>query len=254
MCCARFDARMRSGAVEIVGTEIIEETASIGKPGKVTDSNRRPIRLIVRYEMKLRLVRPEEEIDFIRHARRETILATGGHISPDHLEPIPCAAYLVAYLREAGQPIGMVEFAFHDQVYRSYDDMPYASVCDFEKICPFSQMVGTRTVYVEPDFRIRRPVFLYLIIAGSHIFHQLGARFATASATATDPYVAELYERIGGRLVGQLHMEGIFDRLVSLYVFELSQLLAHKAAGRAIHILEADLQLARENRMRRMVP
>ena len=67
--------------------------------------------------MKLRLVRPEEEIDFVRHARRETVWGLRGRVSPALLEPIPCATYWLAYKPRAGRAIGMAEIAVHDQVY-----------------------------------------------------------------------------------------------------------------------------------------
>jgi hypothetical protein len=182
--------------------------------------------------VQIRRISPEEGREYIRHARHETIKAVGGEIRPEMLEPSSFGTYLFAYLPGEPGPIGMAESAFHSQVYRSYDDGPYASLCDMNQFCAFERMAGMRTIYVEPEHRVRRPVFLHLVLASALVFRSMGVQYATVSTNAADTRLKALYQKLGGRLIGDISLDGVYDSRTSVLVFGLDHLLAHRVIDR----------------------
>jgi hypothetical protein len=201
--------------------------------------------------MKIKVRSMDAENTYIRHARRETLRAVNADVNSALVEPSPFATYLLAYEREGGRPIGMAESAFHSQVYRSYEDSPYASLCDLTEICPFARMAGMRTVYVEPEFRQRRPVFLYLVLASAFLFRHFGAEYATSTTNAADEYLNSLYTKMGGRHLGNLHMNGVYDSASSVFLFHLDSALQHKAMRHVTRDCDMDLTLAQTIMTRR---
>jgi hypothetical protein len=201
--------------------------------------------------MKIKLTSLETGSGYIRHARTETLRAVNADVNSALVEPVPCATYLLAYDREGGKPIGMSESAFHSQIYRGYEDGPYTSLCDLNDICPFSRMAGMRTVYVEPEYRQRRPVFLHLVLASARLFSQFGAEYATVTTNAADDYLNNLYEKMGGRHLGNVRMDGVYDSDSSVFVFHLDTVLQHKALRHVTREFDMDLTMAQNIMTRR---
>ena len=181
--------------------------------------------------MRIAIAHAQKDASYIRHARTETLKAVNTDPHPSMLEPTPVAKYLFAYDDQTGEPIGMGESAMLSEVYYTYEDSPYASLCDLNVYCPLSKMTGMRTVYVEPEHRNNSCLFLALTIGSAKLFHSFGARFATASTRAADQYLNRLYEKWGGDRVGTFRMDGI-NEPSSLFVFDLEKMLSHRVMQR----------------------
>jgi hypothetical protein len=200
-------------------------------------------------DVRLRVEPAESRASYIRHARVETLRAIGGHIAPEHIEPIPYAVYLFA-LAGGDHPIGVAEACFLQQHYASIDEVPYAASCDLQSYCPFEQLAGIRTVYAEPEARLHLGVYPKLILAMAYIFRSLGARYSTATTSAQDTQLARLYDRTGGIRAATFTVGSIKDEPLALYLFELDALLRHPAVRRMMRCLELDVPLLESIRLR----
>jgi len=201
--------------------------------------------------MKIKLVPAEQEAEFIRHARAETLKSIDEEVTAEAIEPSPFALYLIAY--DGNRPVALAEIAFHDQVYESFAKSPYPQSFNLDSFCPFDSMAGIRTIYVEPDYRQRAgSIYLQLIFAGGLVVGPLGARFATATTNAADAYLNRLYRKTGGKEMETFVMHGAAKCEVALYVFDLNVLLNHKLIDRVASSTECeiDLEVAREIRSR----
>jgi hypothetical protein len=138
----------------------------------------------------------EEAGDYIEHARTETLRSINMEVRPERIQQIPHAVYVLAYTA-GGRVAGMAEAFLHSQHYESYDDAPYGSVAGLRELCPFELMAGIRTVYVEPEFRLSRALYLKLILSQAYIFRMFGALYSTATTNAADERLARLYHRTG---------------------------------------------------------
>lgn len=181
--------------------------------------------------MKIAIADHEQDADYIRHARMETLKAVCVDPHPSLVDVLPIAKYVFAYDERIGQPIGMGESAMLSDVYDSYGDAPYASICDLSSYCPLSQMASMRTVFVEPEYRTSNSVFLSLTLGSAKLFHSFGARFATATTRGADQYLNRLYEKWGGDRVGTFCMD-LTNEESSLFVFDLEKMLNHRAMQR----------------------
>ena len=192
--------------------------------------------------MTIRLTLPEQEPDYIRHARIETLKNIGEKVVPEAIEPQPIALTFLAYDNASDtKPIGLAEIAFHEQIYPSYAEGPYPNTCDLAQFCPFAHMAGIRTIFVEPGYRHKAAaLYLQLVYAGAQVAHGLGAKFGTASTRADNHYLRRLYERTGGTQMGPFQMEGAAEEVV-LFVFEITALLEHKLMRRAVAETRFDL-------------
>ena len=91
--------------------------------------------------MTIKLVLPENESEFIRHARTETLRSCGEEVTPAAVAPCPFGAYYIAYDDENNHcPIAMAEVAFHDQVYQSFAESPYPASLGLEEFCPITRL------------------------------------------------------------------------------------------------------------------
>lgn len=187
--------------------------------------------------MRIEVVSADQRVDYIRYARAETIKAVGGAVTAEAIEPIPAARYVLAYGEDGSQPIGMAESAMHAAIYESYAESPYASVCDLDTVCPISQMAGIRTIFVEPEHRAKSPLFFILAAASAMVFRGYGATHSTATTNAADSYLNNLYKRVGGQLMGTSQING-FDAPSSFFLFDLEQLLEHRAMRRCMRSIE----------------
>ena len=190
--------------------------------------------------MRIAIAHAQEDASYIRHARIETLKAVNIDPHPSMLQPTPVAKYLFAYDDRTGEPIGMGESAMLSDVYGSYDDSPYASLCDLNNYCPLHEMAGMRTVFVEPEYRNHSSLFLALALGSAKLFHSLGARFATASTRGADQYLNRMYEKIGGDRVGTFCMDRI-NEPSSLFVFDLVKVLSHRAMQRVSRYISFEL-------------
>jgi hypothetical protein len=191
-------------------------------------------------KMRIAIAHHEKDAAYIRHARIETMKAVNFDAHPSMFEPTPVAKYVFAYDDRTGEPVGMGESAMLSDVYESYEDSPYASLCDGNTYCPFHEMAGMRTVYVEPEYRSNSSLFLALTLGSAKLFYSFGARFATASTRGTDQYLNRLYEKWGGKRIGTFCMDDK-NEPSSLFVFDLEKMLSHRAMSRVSRYISFDL-------------
>jgi len=204
--------------------------------------------------MKIRLDLPEIAGDFIRHARTETLKSVDETPTPPAVEPSPFGFYFIAYDEEDGnRPIALAESAFYDQVYPSFADSPYPASLNLDQFCPFEEMAGVRTIYVEPDCRHRSAsLYLQLILAGAQTFWELGARYVTATTNADNAYLNRLYAKTGGHALNTFRGKEFGECEVAPWVFHidnLRQLNLMKRAALGMKF-EIDLQIAHTLRAR----
>jgi hypothetical protein len=207
--------------------------------------NRATTAIIRKPEEKMRIALADHEKDasYIRHARIETLKALRLDPHPSLVEPMAVSKYVLAYNDESGQPIGMSESAMLSDVYASYHDAPYGSLCDLNTYCSLSQMAGMRTVFVEPEHRASSSLFLALTLGSARLFYGFGARFATATTRADDEYLNRLYEKSGGDRIGTYVMD-LTNEPVSLFVFDLEKMLGHRAMRRVMPYVSFELNAA----------
>ena len=191
--------------------------------------------------MKVKLVLPEQEAVYIRHARTETLKNIGEDPTPEAIEPTPFAFYFIAY-DEDGHRIGMAEIAMLEQVYGSFAESPYAGNFDQSHFAPISEMAGIRTIFVEPEYRRHAgSIYLQLILAGGRVVTALGAKVGTGTTNASDSYLGRLYEKTGGKALGTYRIDGVVKSDIALYVFDLDTLMNHKLIRRVASSLNADI-------------
>jgi hypothetical protein len=200
--------------------------------------------------IRLRVALAEDEGEYIRHVRQETLRAIGLTVRPETTSPLPHAVYLIADDVRRGRPVGMAESYFVEQQYASYEHTPYGSVGNLPEICPFSRLAGIRTVYADPGFRFHHALYLKLILGSAHIFRLLGARYAAATTNAADERLARLYDKTGGMRAGTFAHASFHPSLLALYLFELDRLLQHPGAPRMLRDLDLNLDLLRTVRSR----
>lgn len=173
----------------------------------------------------------ENHAAYIRHARTETLRALGIDPHPTLVQPVAISEYVFGYDDVSGRPVGMTESAMLRDVYGTYNEAPYARVGDLTAFCPLHEMGSMRTVYVEPQYRNNSSLFLTLLLGSVRLFQPKGARFATATTRADDPYLNRLYTKLTGIRLGTFRI-GLSDELSSLFVFDLAKLLRHRAMRR----------------------
>ncbi len=194
--------------------------------------------------MKIKLTLPEQAVDYVRHARLETLRAVDQSIEPELIEPSPFGMYLLAYGPDEEQPLGMAEFTFYRQVYESFEQSPYPKNIRLKDFGPFESFVGTRTIYVEPEARGQLPpYYLLLAMAGSRICYDFGARFTTATTNASNDYLMRLYEKTGGKLVGTYRDPNVGHFDIAVFVFDLEAIAHHRAMKRLEKHLIVDPQV-----------
>ena len=193
--------------------------------------------------MKIKLVLPEEEAQFIRHARTETLKDHGDRPYRASVEPTPWGLYLVAFDEtNRNRPIGMVELAFLDQIYHSFEESPYPRAMNLDQLCPIKKMTGIRTIYVEPGYRRQaRSIYLQLILAAARTVWALGARFVTATADVEDHYLNRLYTKTGGWALDTVPLENNSESSVTAYLFDVGRLLENKLVKRGTTDVEIDI-------------
>jgi hypothetical protein len=193
----------------------------------------------------------EDATDYIRHARTETLRAIRAHVHPDVTAPIPHAVYLLAHLDGRHEPVGMAEACFLEQHYGTYERVPYHDVYDIPSLCPFPQLAGIRTVYADPAFRLHHALYVKLILGEAYIFRSLGARASTATTDAADERLARLYDKTGGRRLGEVSLGAISDHALAVYLFDLDALLRHAMTPRMRRDLTIDPSILATVRGRR---
>lgn len=184
--------------------------------------------------MRIEVVDPVVQGDYIRHARTETLKALTLEPLPALIEPVSVSTYVLAFDDITGRPIAMGESAMLSSVYGSYDDTPYAALGDLNTFCPVHEMGGMRTIFVEPEYRNNSSLFLALTLYSAKLFHQdCGARYATATTLASDVYLNTLYAKYCGTRVGKFPVAPS-NELSSLYVFDIEQILSLRVARRVL--------------------
>jgi hypothetical protein len=156
---------------------------------------------------------------------------------------MPYALYLFAWDVRDDKPAGLAEACFLEQHYESYEHAPYSPYLDLDPICSFSRLASIRTVFVEPDYRLHRGLYMKLILGAAYLFRSLGALYSVATTSASDEGLARLYLKTGGRRVttfelGELHRNGI-----ALYLFDLDALCQHAGMPRTLKDLRLDESL-----------
>jgi len=189
----------------------------------------------------------EEAAEYIERARTETLRSINVEVRPEMIQPIPHAVYVLAYTA-AGRMAGIAEALLLSQHYESFDHAPYGSVAGLRELCPFELMAGIRTVYVEPDFRLRRALYLKLILSQAYIFRTLGARYSTATTNASAERLARLYQRTGGLRLGVFGVGEWSAEGAALWAFEVERLLRHPGLERTLK--DADFDFARVQAIR----
>ena len=180
--------------------------------------------------MKITLADHDQDADYIRHARRETLRALRIPATELMLGTAPFSKCVLAHYENGSHPIGMGESALLSDAYGRYENAPYAHVCDLKKYGPLNQIAGMRTVFAEPDHRQKNSLFLALTFGSAKLFYGLGARFATASTRAADQYLNSLYAKLGEH-VGTFYNDQLGEP-ASLYVFDLTKTLNHRIMRR----------------------
>ena len=127
--------------------------------------------------MKIRFASAENDADYIRRVRIDTLNSLGVEPTAAMIEPVPFASYIVAHDDNSEQPRGLVESAMFRDAYGSYDNAPTNAICDLSGYCPIDHMAGIRTIYVEPEFRVGTTTFLVLALAAAQLHYGQGARF-----------------------------------------------------------------------------
>lgn len=195
--------------------------------------------------MRIAIADHEMDAAYIRHARVETLKSVDVEPRESLVAPLGIAKYVFAYSAE-GKAIGMGETAMLSDVYSSYADTPYAEVADLNVICPLNQMASMRTVFVEPEHRHNKLLFPALTFGTAKLFYEMGARFATATTSATEPYLNRLYEKCGGTKVGTFSINENVEQS-SLFLFDLEKALAHRAMQRLMRYVTFDYNRAMES-------
>ncbi|MCA9215403.1 MAG: hypothetical protein KDB27_20200 [Planctomycetales bacterium] len=192
--------------------------------------------------MRIEIAHHEADAEYIRHARLETLRSLNVEPDPSLIEPIAVATYLIAYDDETEQPVGMAEVAMLGDIYESFDDAPYASLCDLNAYCCINRMAGMRTVYVEPEYR-HKSVFLALTIGAAKLLYSKGALYSTATTRASDQHLNRLYEKCGGERLGAVSL-GHKDP-TSLFVFDLAKTASHRTLKRLTSYVALPTDLTR---------
>ncbi len=201
--------------------------------------------------MTIKLVLPEEEPGFIRHARTETLKSL--HESPTQaaIAPAPFAFYVMAFAAPSDTPIALAEFTMFDQVYKSFVESPYPASMDLARFCPMDQMAGVRTIYLEPEYRqTTGSLYLQLVATGCQIAQRLGARFSMATTNSENDYLNRLYAKTGGRPFAPIHMEGLAEIEIAPWIFNIRELLNHRLVRRAHANAAIDIDFERAWKIR----
>lgn len=187
--------------------------------------------------MEIREASCKQDADYIRCVRTATLNSLGVTPHPNLVEPVPVAKYLVAY--DNAQPVGLAESALLGDIYENYEDSPNHAVCNLNAYCPLDEMATIRTVYAEPRLRGTSSLFLSLTLASAKLFHDLGARFATATTSISADGLRRLYLKYGGEIAGEGTIGGVET---TLFVFELEYLLRHRAFKRVSRCFTFDVR------------
>ncbi len=196
-----------------------------------------------------RVTLPEHEASYIQHARSETLRAIDGRPGTFGVDPVPQAVYTVAYDTERDRRCGLTECAFQHDLAAGYEELPCASgmAAELDQLCPFPLMAGIRTMFVEPEYRVQRSLFLHLSLASAYVFRTLGARYTLATTNAADARLGALYEKLGGMRLGTCPAGG---QQLALFVFSLDELVSHRAMDRVRANLEVDFHVLHTIRRR----
>ena len=206
--------------------------------------------------MKIKLVLPEDEPDYFRHARIETLKSIHEDFDPQLVNVPPIAFSFLAYDDHSDWPVGLAEITFHEQVYSSHEEGPYPRSCDLGRFCEFSQMAGIRTIFVEPEYRGKAAsIYLQLVMAGAKVVSALGAKYGTATTHWNNRYLRGLYAKTGGTEMGPFRMDGVSSADLALFVFSIDGLLQHRLMKRATAqtVFDLDPAIARTIRSRSLV-
>lgn len=188
--------------------------------------------------MKLELILPESELEFIRHARRETLVGLGEQAVPDAIEPAPFGYYVIAY--DGGRPVAMAELSMHEHVYGTYANCPYADRFRLAEIAPISEFAGIRTVFIEPAYRARAgSLYVQLVTLGAKIVTSQGARFGTASTAEDNDQLRGLYAKTG-RPLGAFRNPGA-SADVTVFVFDIFEFLQKRAFQRIARSMDGTI-------------
>ena len=203
--------------------------------------------------MKIKLTLPEKNAEYIRHARLQTLESIGAKVSPEVLEPVPFGMYLLAYGDDESKPLGMIEGAFYNQIYDSFEHSPHPESFRLSEFGDFESFVGTRTIYVEPEARDKvPPYYLMLSIAGCQMAHQLGARFSTASTLIENDNLIQLYRKTGGKCLGSYEDKEQAKSEIIGFIFEMEKLINHPATRRLADKVEIDPKIVETIRSRNL--
>ncbi len=225
--------------------------------------------------MQIRLVRGEEYSGLIRDFKRRLKAETQRlSLSPTDAQPPPTlpsaellsteaddededanearpiAQYLLATTEDGSEVMGIIEAFFQDQMREGYHEMgPEALVRALEARCDFSKLAVVETVYVLPRFR-RQPVYLYLYLAMSQLFRELGAQGSLCVMRDSVAALHRLYLSTGGHLIATFQdLEqgaGEGQSTMAAYYFDLETLCAHPRLQRALRNCHLDMELARD--------
>lgn len=193
--------------------------------------------------IRFELVPPDQAAGYIRHARIETLRAIRAEPRPELVEPLAPAVYTIAFDTASARPAALAECYFQHDLVADYANLPYASVAGLRALCPFHLLAGIRTLFVEPEYRVRHPLFLHLCLCSAYVFRTLGARFATATTDAANEHLAGLYDRLGGTRLGTFRMQEAGAHEFALYAFDLDRMAGHPALDRLRQRLTIDFHL-----------
>ncbi|MFI5268176.1 MAG: GNAT family N-acetyltransferase [Chloroflexota bacterium] len=151
---------------------------------------------------------PEVVIRF----RQEICRGVGLNPEGPAAQPLDVASYLFAMVDGCSPPVGMIEFFFYDQAFRSFSDAVYSQAADLGAIAPMSEMAHIRSVFVAADWR-RTPLFRYLMAAMVVSAHRMGARYMTAGTGLHNRAILALHRRAGMAPLGQYEVDGSAQQL-----------------------------------------
>ena len=194
---------------------------------------------MIRFEVTL----PREARDYIRHARVETLRAIRVDPKPVLVDPLDHGVYTIAFDADARRPVGLSECYFQHDMMDNYEELPYGSVDGLAELCPFHLLSGIRTLYVEPEYRVRHPLFLHLCLCAAYVFRTMGGRYATATTDAANAHLAALYDKLGGTRLGTFNTALAGSQEIALYVFDLEAMASHRAMDRLRSRLAVDFHL-----------
>lgn len=202
--------------------------------------------------MQIRLIESERYVEYIKRVKAVVAAAMGvKNLEGRAIEPLQCGFYLALWLPDKPEPVGLAEAYFIDQAYADSRRCPLLTIPEVRTRCSFNNTAYLRTIYVEPEYRARLPIYSNLYLGMATVMHQLGALYGLAGTAANDGSLVRLYQKSGGRAVAKFAFPDDPSQPTAIFLFDVAQVLNNPRVARVSACLNVDQALALAIRQRK---